>query len=179
MATAGNGNAPNMTIDNTLSRVDHELMQGRLWRAKEILGSSLSTYGYARKILRNYADVLMRMGDELEAGKYYLLSVDSPNESEQAAIELFFSRFAKVSYQQLLSKFPHGSRLKSRDDYPAPLRKHLVEIGAPPQLATNVQPTATENNRQDLIFRIGCCLIGCSLITCLLVGVSEIFSWLW
>ncbi len=39
-----------MTIAKTIQRAQAELTDGRPWRAKEILASSLAAYGYSREI---------------------------------------------------------------------------------------------------------------------------------
>ncbi len=68
-----------MTIQSTLEKAEAEATQGRLWRAKEILASSLVNYGYSREIYLALANLFAEMGESLEAGKYYLLSVDEPS----------------------------------------------------------------------------------------------------
>lgn len=75
-----------MTIESTIRRARSEIEGGRLWRAKEILASSIPHYGYSIEIYRAYADVLIELGDELKAGGYYLLSVDEPNNRQERAM---------------------------------------------------------------------------------------------
>ena len=168
-----------MTIESTISRADIETANGRLWRAREILGSSIPTYGYSREIFNALATVLLKMGDELEAGKYFLLSIDIPTETERVAIDVFLGRCNDRNYRTLLAKFPAAARLENRDDYPEYLRKHLLRIDAPPnlgqqQIASNVIPTRVV----DRLLLIGCSLFAFSAIACIIIGAYTIFSWL-
>ena len=169
-----------MTVESTISRADDEVANGRLWRAKEILGSSISNYGYSRDILRALATVLLQMGDDLEAGKFLLLSIDTPTEAEMDAINLFLSRCDDQNYGNLLAKFPARARLENRDDYPERLRNHLAEIGAPQTLFPEESSlNATSNPTYDRLFLIGCSLFAFSALACTIVGVYTIFSWFW
>jgi hypothetical protein len=95
-----------MTIESTISRAADEITNGRLWRAKEILGSSVSTYGYSREVFHALAKVLRQMGDELEAGKFLLLAVDKPSASELDAINLFLARYDDKTTVNFWQLFP-------------------------------------------------------------------------
>jgi hypothetical protein len=168
-----------MSVQSTISRAEAELANGRLWRAKEILGSSISVYGYSRDLLQSMANVLLRMGDDLEAGKYFLLSVETPTPSQREFIELFLSRCGDQKYHSLLAKFPAATRLENRDDYPEFLRNHLAKNGAPAKLfRATKQSVAVSSGPKDRLFLIGCSVIGFALLACVVVGARTIYSWL-
>lgn len=166
-----------MTVETTLSRVEEEIANGRLWRAKEILGSSISNYGYSRPILFQLATVLHDMGDKVESGKYFLLSVDSPNETQLSAIELFLSRHPTQGYVELLRNLQSKLRLKKRDDYPTHLKNHLEAMGAPKLLRMDIGD-APPNPTLDRFFLIGCAVTAIATIAFTLIGVGTVISWI-
>jgi hypothetical protein len=172
--------ALDMTIESTISRAADEIANGRLWRAKEILGSSISTYGYSREVFHALAKVLRQMGDDLEAGKFLLLAVDKPSASEYDAINLFLSRYEDQNYRKLLATFPAAARLGNRDDYPEFLRTCLTEYGAPQTLVLREMAcTKIPNPTYNRFFLMGCGLLAFSAFACTIVGAYTIVSWLW
>jgi len=168
-----------MTVEKTIERAESEARCGRLWRAKEILSSSCVTYGYEPDLYRTLAEVLMKMGDDLEAGRFYLLCVASPTEKEKSAMDLYLSRNASGSYQKLMRKFPRKARLSRLDDYPAYVHRHLKSLGAPEDLRTfETNPRSkTETILGNALGFVGVALAA-FLITCLLLGFRQILVWL-
>ena len=167
-----------MTVDATIRRATKELEGNRVWRAKEILRSSFATYGYSREIFESYADVVRQMGDDLEAGRFYLLSLDHPKTGSEGSINLFLSRFGHENYEQLLSKFPRCSRLPRRDDYPKLLRRHLAELGAPEDLVLCVAASQQSGSVwSSRILLTGCALSTTCILFSIVIGVREITSW--
>jgi hypothetical protein len=85
---------------NFRTRVSREIAAKRLWRAKEILQGALSTFGYDTDLYEQYGQLLLLMGDDVEAGKYFFLSgVRKPEYRE--AIALFVNRHARKNPAQL------------------------------------------------------------------------------
>ena len=80
-----------MPLKETLDRAANEVENNRLWRARDILCSSVQTYGYVPELFRSIGDMMLQMGDEPQAGKYYLLSVSDPTETELKACLLYTS----------------------------------------------------------------------------------------
>lgn len=120
------------------------------------------------------------MGDDLEAGKYILLAVDEPNESELATINLFLSRCRHQDYEHLLKAFPACARIENRDEYPEHLKNHLIDIGAPSVLDANKATATVESNAMyDRLFLFGCSILVFLTITCILTGAYTILSWFW
>ncbi len=168
-----------MTVNSTISRANQEIRQENLWRAKEILGSSLSTYSHSPDLMYTYANVLMQMGDLLEAGRFVLLAVESPTGSELDAIELFLARTRELDHVQLLQKFPRNARLQNRDQYPQYLRNHLIQIGAPDDLRRNQPISEAKSNSNDRLYLVGCGLVAFCTLVCTLVGLTQVISWFW
>ena len=122
----------------------------------------------------------MRMGDDLEAGRFLILSVDSPNEAEMKMISLFVARFGGDDYKQLLGRFPQCCRLKNRDGYPSFLQSHFVDLGAPEKFVVSPDRSAIARNTVfDRLFPIGCVFIALSILASATVGAIEILSWFW
>jgi len=166
-----------MTVETTISRAEKEIENGRLWRAKEILASSIATYGYSRELLLVLAEVLLKMGDDLEAGKYFLLTVDKPSDREMDAISIFLARYGG-DYRILMARFPPAVRIGRRDEYPEYLRKYLTELGAPQTLGLSERRSASKlNPLSDLILGAGCFLLALLAIACMFVGAKTILVW--
>mgnify|MGYP001822963104 CR=1 FL=1 len=170
-----------MTIESTITKAQQQADLGRPWRAKEILGSSIRNYGNSRRLLVAYAETLNQLGDKMEAGKYYLLSVDEPDEEKLEIIKIFLRRHDKLTYRQLIGLFPSQLRVTSRQDYPRFLDEYLERIGAPDDLGADRSPLnqAPISRGQDRAVLIGCALFTCLFWLCFSVGLIEIISWLW
>ncbi|MBL7224225.1 MAG: hypothetical protein ISS72_10250, partial [Candidatus Brocadiae bacterium] len=113
-------------------RVDAAIAEGKLWRAKEILQGNLRTRGYDLELYERFGQVLLEMGDTLEAGKYLFLSgVRCPEYDE--AIELYLSRYARKAPRNLVGTFPRSARRANVADYPEAVRRVLrdLDTGAP------------------------------------------------
>ena len=162
-----------MGLDETLAKASAEEAAGRAWRAKQILGSSLLTYQYPPRLLLTYAELLQRMGDLPEAGRYFLLAVDQPTTEQQSAIDAFLRCFANADYQQILRTIPKAARKKNRDDYPKFLRDYLDNKGAPQQLiveASSLELEPATRTSHDRLVLLGCGAVGFLLIFCFLIG---------
>lgn len=166
-----------MTIESTMTKVNHEITAGRLWRAKEILQSSARQYGHCTQLMRKLAEVLSEMGDDLEAGKFFLLSVDNPTDRETEAIQTFLARYDSLSYKELLAKFPAYARLCRRSQYPAYLQTYLEKIGAPAELRTIVQPVKFQPTF-SIAHEIGCLFLVGTTIMCTIIGAYTILRWI-
>lgn len=168
-----------MTVDNTISRANQQLLLGQTWRAKEILSSSIPNYEYSKELFYALGSILLQMGDDLEAGKFLLLSVDQPTNNEEKAIKIFLERRRKNHYKDLLASFPKRSRQINREDYPTYLRNYLVEIGAPSKLVVPDRTLVFSKQPQtDFMFFAGCTLVAFLTISCFIVGAFTIISWI-
>jgi hypothetical protein len=75
-------------------------------------------------------EVLLELGDQLEAGKYLMLSgVRWPEFAE--AIALFVKRFGGSQPRRLYAAFPRSARMARLNDYPEPVNEELRSLGLP------------------------------------------------
>jgi hypothetical protein len=94
-------------------KVDKAIAERKLWRAKEILrGRMTSTKDYNSELLRRYGEVLLLMGDDLEAGKM-LFSSGIRHEKYELSIDLFLSRYSRKNADQFWSELPQSLRYQS------------------------------------------------------------------
>ena len=168
-----------MTIESTIERANAEIASGRLWRAKEILSSSLSTYGYSREICLAYADVLISLGDKLDAGKFYLLSVDVPTEKQLPAVQLFLKRYQNDNWRQLVSRFPNSVKTIEVGSLPETLANHLLALGAPSESGTKLDADITlASNWSNYFLQLGCLAVILVVGMCTIVGAYTILNWI-
>ena len=104
------------------------LAAGQLWRAKEILSTRISCGPYNPSECEQLGQILLRMGDDLEAGRYLFLSGERRPEY-QAAIDLFVGRYARAGHNALLSRCPRGFQRTSWSKLPPNLQKELADSG--------------------------------------------------
>lgn len=118
-----------MNKKKTFDKVQKAMSEGCLWRAKEILQGTIgSSCGYDIDIYERYGQVLLQMGDQIEAGKYLFLCGQREPEYEQP-IELYLKRFSKDNLQILYSTFPKAARLEHIKDYPEQVQKYIIDRG--------------------------------------------------
>lgn len=85
--------------------VDQAIADGKLWKAKEVLQGRLASPEFDPDVLRRYGEVLLAMGDMIEAGRMLFGSgVRRPEYSE--AIELFLSRNRRDVPTRFLAALP-------------------------------------------------------------------------
>jgi len=169
-----------MTIETTILRADDEIARGRSWRAKEILKSSIPSHGYSTTLFRKLGNVLLAMGDDLEAGRYFLIGIDDPNEAEREAIELFLSRHGNTGYGDLLKHFPSCARLETLEEYPSYLRRQLREMNAPDIIGVRKPKSVVcLPTTSDRFINIGCSVAFLTAIFLMLTGIYTIVCWIW
>lgn len=167
-----------MTITKTIQRAQAESSDGRLWRAKEILASSLSAYGYSREIYLAYANVLVQLGDHLDAGRFYLLSVDEPDDQQRPLVVLFLKRHQKDDWMRLLRRFPKPAQLSERSKYPAYLRNYLETLNAPTNLYQEQLNATLAYDRPNWLLPMTCFSIAIVATVCAVVGAYTLVGWI-
>lgn len=116
-----------MAKEKTLSKVEKVLSEGTVWRAKEILQGSIG-HGYDYDIYEKYGNVLLQMGDLIEAGKYLFLSGKSlPN--YEKPISLYLKRYSKSNPSNIFHTFPKVAQLECLSRYPKTVEQHLRSVG--------------------------------------------------
>lgn len=167
-----------MTIASTIHRAEAELSNGRPWRAKEILASSLSSYGYSRDIYVAYAKLLTDLGDHLEAGRFYLLSVDEPDDQQRQLMELFLKRHQKDDWMRLLLHFPKPARLSERSKYPIYLRNYLETLHAPSIIDREQLSSTLSYDRANWLLPMTCLSATLVAAVCAIIGAYTLVRWI-
>ncbi len=129
-----------MTEADTLARVDEAIANGSLWKAKEILhGNVDSAHGYRPLFYEKYGQVLLQMGDLIEAGKYLFLS-GKRLPAYQEAIALYLKRHSKSNPFTIIRTFPKAARLQNLSDYPESVHQYLRSLGHTDSTLQNCPP---------------------------------------
>lgn len=165
-----------MPLEQTLENARSELAAGQAWRAKEILQGSLRNYGYQTRLYRLYGQVLLSVGDTLQAGKFLFLSADDPADLEQTAIDLFLSRHGKRGLHGVLGVLPKKCRLNWLSEYPECVQKRLRSLGAGETVYPLMEVTIP--GRSMRVFTIGCLVIIGLTVFCTVVGFLRVLAWI-
>jgi hypothetical protein len=169
-----------MSKEKIFTNVERALVTGNLWRAKEILqGNISSSCGYDIEIYEKYGQVLLRMGDLLEAGKYLFLCGKRQADYEKP-IELYLKRFSKVEPTVLFHTFPKASRLRKLNDYPDNVQQFLISRGCTDKDLDKYVPKPVNSQKQSffskIIEKVGC-LIMLLLLCAFVVGVLGVIRY--
>ncbi|MBK8267809.1 MAG: hypothetical protein IPK83_05705 [Planctomycetes bacterium] len=95
--------------------------------AKRRLASSLGSRGYNAEKLGRLGRVCLDMHDPYEAGRHWLLSIETGPEVD-AAIEIFLDRNGRKP-EQIASQVMWKMRLERIEGYPEVVRIWLAELG--------------------------------------------------
>ena len=161
------------------ARVADELAMGRAWRAKELLRGHIGSDAYDVELYQAYADLLARLGELPEAGKYYLLAGALGPEHKEA-VELFLARYRKCQPVEVYRAFPSMARLRRLEEYPDAVRGRLVEWGVPEQLPCPRRYEADAVAARRTSHEFGC-LIPLLLVVFAAIGfvwvVATVLQW--
>ncbi len=113
-----------------MDKLAQALRDGQLWRAKEILSGRIASGPFSADTYAQFGVLLLRMGDDLQAGKYLFLSGQREPEYKPP-IDLFLRRYSRAGWQSLLAAFPSAARRCSWSQLPGAVREQLVELGVP------------------------------------------------
>ena len=117
-----------MSRQKTLEKARIALNECTLWRAKEVLQGNISSHGYDSEIFECYGQILLRMGDNIEAGKFLFLSGARDGEYHDA-IERYLRRFKNTIIADLHSNFPRSVRRIQLNKLPPVVIETLKEMG--------------------------------------------------
>lgn len=109
------------------SLIDAELAEGRLWRARELLAARLAKSDFDPELFRRYAAVLQAMGDQDEAGRFYVLAGD--NSGTEGLLADQFLRRRDQPLSELWSAMPDAARRVTPESQVAPLIALLLQTG--------------------------------------------------
>lgn len=101
------------------------------WKAKQILRSRIKNIDhYNPELFGLYGEILAKMHDDMEAGKYFFLSnLRGPDYDDK--IELFISRYKntkKKKYISLSCQFPKIARYRNIKDFPEPIKSDILKL---------------------------------------------------
>ena len=87
-----------MTIKKLpIERANKAIQEGQLWRAKEILSGNIGIREFEPELYQHYGELLLKIGDLIEAGKYLFLSgVRKPEYNE--SINLYVKKHTKKKH---------------------------------------------------------------------------------
>jgi hypothetical protein len=131
---SGAGYSSSPSDADFLVRARSEIGEGRLWRAKEILGGNLPARGYDLTLYEEYGVLLAQMGDAVEAGRFLFLSGAQKPEYREP-VQLYLRRFGANGWTQLVGSFPAAAKLSALSDYPESVQTELRRLGRPEQLS--------------------------------------------
>jgi len=161
-------------MDALLARVDAEVAAGRPWRAKEIIRGNIANAWPHPEVVERYGQVLLDMGDELEAGKYLWLSGVRTKQYEKP-ITLFLSRHGRHGVNVLLAQLPKTLRRVEFDQLPSEVQHDLTGLGVRRSafgVKRRSRPLLPRNQWvKELI--IGVVALG--FLVCMIVGVGVGF----
>ena len=136
-----------MSNEKIFARVEEALSKGALWRAKEILQGNIPN-GYNHDLYEKYGQVLLQMGDLLEAGKYLFLSGKTHSDYE-SAIALYLNRYTKSDPSILFNTFPKVAKLRCLTDYPKLVEQYLRSVNYCEKTLEEIAPQPYKLSRWD------------------------------
>lgn len=154
-----------------LEKAEREIENGRLWRAKEILQGSIAHAKYNSDVFEKLGQVLLRMGDLPDAGKYLFLS-GARKADYEPAIEIFLQKHRDP--YDLFRTFPRSARLRQFAEYPPQLADELRRLGFKEPLKKNDRGVVSPKVGSDRfpIFIFLSILLG--LLALLILGVVKL-----
>jgi len=167
-----------------IQRAQEQIENGKLWRAKDILKGSLSNYPFSPELYQAYGELLLRMGDLRDAGKFLFLSGKrGPN--YENSINIFLSQFQNGKKEQFYSAFPARARLSKLSDYPVVVAEELKKRGyteiiqhraAPPREKTKWQKFL--GGSAGVLFLLIVVLVIIGAVHFLFSGLGQVIQWI-
>jgi hypothetical protein len=158
------------TRDPGTDKLARALAEGQLWRAKQILSGRIGSNAFDRDLYERYGELLLRMGDDLAAGKYLFLSGHRRIEHEHA-VRLFLARYSRAGWQSLVSSFPAAVRKLSWNELPQGVVDELLTLGVPRR--PHEEPLWTTLRKYP---RNQASWEGCLIFVLALVGIGVLIS---
>jgi hypothetical protein len=110
--------------------VARALAVGEVWRAKETLRGAIGHSPYDPGLYAEYGELLLRLAERAEAGKYlFLAGSDSSDHAD--AIALYLHRHGRNGWRSLVASWPRRARLAMPRELPPPVLRELFRAGMP------------------------------------------------
>jgi hypothetical protein len=107
--------------------IDTELTEGRLWRARELLAAEVLTSDFDPDLFRRYGAVLQAMGDQDEAGRFYMLAGENSG-TEGLLADQFLQRRAQP-LNELWAAMPAAAHRIKPESVTGPMAAVLIQTG--------------------------------------------------
>lgn len=107
--------------------IDTELAEGRAWRARELLAARVLTSDFDPELFRRYGAVLQAMGDQDEAGRFYMLAGENSG-TEGLLADQFLQRRAQP-LNELWAAMPAAAHRIKPESPTQPMSQVLIETG--------------------------------------------------
>jgi len=138
--------------------VERQESLGNFWRAKEILQGRLAGCKYDCELYERYGNVLLKMHDDLEAGKFLFLCGRREPRYEKS-INLYLDRFGEKQTGGLFETFPHSAQNSSIERFPEEVLVMLEKSGHDRSLiGKNAKPRPEQKLRSPFAKK---CDFGC------------------
>jgi hypothetical protein len=167
-----------------IQRAQEQIEAGKLWRAKDILRGSLSNYPFSPELYQAYGELLLRMGDLRDAGKFLFLS-GKREPTYENSISIFLSQFPDVKKEQFYSAFPARARLSKLSDYPVVVAEELKKRGYSEIIQHPAAPPRKETTWQKflgggvgVLFLLIVVLVIIGAVQFLFSGLGQIVRWI-
>jgi tetratricopeptide (TPR) repeat protein len=167
--------------DELKKRIENEINNNRIWKAKEILQGMIKSQPYDEELYYQYAKILYNLGDFVESGKYFLLSDTSSKEYKQA-IDEFLKRYDAQNY---FSHFPRMFKKVPINNYPKNLKNLMIEKPTIQRYIKEYQEyqndyqSAYKEDFIDKAMGIFIGLIVLLIISIFLLGAGVLIKYLW
>lgn len=111
--------------------VAQAIESGQLWRAKEILSGRVGTCAFDAELYEQFGTLLLRMGDDIQAGRFLFLS-GKRLPDYQPAIDLFLRKH-RGGRGEMFAAFPAHVRRRPWVELPAQVQQELeaLKFGRP------------------------------------------------
>jgi hypothetical protein len=159
-------------------KAEIEINKGNLWRAKEIFQGNLGSLGYDYTLYEQYGNLLDKMGDRIEAGRFLFLSGKVPVNSNES-IKLYLVRYTRKEPKNILGTFPKAARLNIVDEYPKVVAEKLKELGIKTEdfswSSNYIYSPKYKKSLSDTLIPI--CILG-GLLLFIVIGIFAAGNWL-
>lgn len=167
-----------------IERSTKEIAAGRLWRAKEILSGSLSNYPFSPELYLAYGEVLLRLGDMREAGRFLFLAA-TEQKQYSAAIQLYLEKCKNADKYSFYNSFPAKARLAKLSDYPESIAQELKRRGFGEIIRSLPTSPISQTLKDKIMSRIVAAIIFVILILVLVgfvsflsLGAQTVYKWI-
>lgn len=107
--------------------IDTELAEGRVWRARELLAARVLTSDFDPDLFRRFGAVLQAMGDQDEAGRFYMLAGANAG-TEGLLADQFLQRRAQP-LNELWAGMPGAAHRIKPESVTGPMAAALIQTG--------------------------------------------------